>query len=250
MIFDCHTHWTDSFESSGRSASSGWIDFLRAQGITHSVVLPMEGLVEDTKIPVDNEEIASACSQSNGRMIPFCTVNPWSGEEAVNEFCRCLEVLKHRGLKIHPWLQGTSVNNSTMDALCEMAAGHDVPLLLHDGTPCFSLPSQIAVLAKRHPATKIVLGHCGLFEHWREAIAAMRFAENLWACLCGPYPAALRQIIRQCDPERLVWGTDFGAGPNALLDYRVHLMDTLGLDDAGRKAIFETNPARLLGDIY
>jgi predicted TIM-barrel fold metal-dependent hydrolase len=102
-------------------------------------------------------------------------------------------------------------------------------------------------LAQRHPQTRFILGHCGLFEYWREAIAALAFAENLWGCLCGPHWAALAELVRCCDRDRLVWGSDYGFSPADAVGYRKGLLDLLDLNDAEREAILCRNPARLFG---
>jgi predicted TIM-barrel fold metal-dependent hydrolase len=92
---------------------------------------------------------------------------------------------------------------------------------------------------------KIILGHTGLFQHWREAIAALGAAENLWGCLCGPYPAALREVIRRCDRLLLLWGSDFGFGFADAVGYRLGLMDCLDLREEEKCEILEDNPRRL-----
>lgn len=245
MFFDSHTHWNPLDESGSEIGAEGWLATWARYGITHGAVMPLDGLMSDSWIRRDNDRVAAVCAESTGRMIPFCTVNPTLGKEAIAEFGRCLEVLKCRGLKLHPWLQGISPSSKEVDELCGMAGDFGVPVLFHDGTPCYSLPSQMAVLARRHPQTTIVLGHCGLFQHWREAIAAMNYCDNLWGCLCGPYAAALRAIIGGCDLNRLLWGSDFGFGPECHIDYRLKLMGLLDLSDDQRDAIFRRNPARL-----
>ena len=247
MIVDCHTHWNTSYTAAGCHDPTAWLEVLDRHGVMHAVVLPMEGLADDRLIRQENDDVAAACSASSGRMISFCTVNPHWGKQADEELIRCLEVSKHRGLKIHPWLQGVSPNGRDMDRLCEIAAEHDIPVLFHDGTPCSSLPSQIALLARRHPRAKIILGHCGLYEHWREAIAAMDYAENLWGCLCGPHLAALRELLRRCDPERLLWGSDFGYGQADPVGYRLGLLDLAGAGERDRYRILVDNPRRVLG---
>ncbi|MFH1918664.1 MAG: amidohydrolase family protein [Planctomycetota bacterium] len=247
MIVDCHTHWAPRYHAQAGSDPAQWFAVLQKHGVTHAVVLPMVGLCDDTVLEQDNDDVAAACSASAGRMIPFATVNPWSGEAAVAEFRRCLETLHVRGLKFHPWLQGISPNTEEMDRLSDMAGASGVPVLFHDGTPPFSLPSQIALLARRHPHTRFVLGHCGLLEHWREAIAAMHHAENLWGCLCSPHLAGLSEIVRRSDRDRLVWGSDHGFSLADAVGYRKGLLELTGLADADREAIFSRNPARLLG---
>ena len=245
MIVDCHTHWAPRYHAAAADYPSRWFEVLRKHGLTHLAVLPMVGLCDDTVLRQDNDDVAAVCAKSAGSLIPFCTVNPWSPEAAVVELRRCLGELNVRGIKFHPWLQGISPNSRTMDRLCEVAGEFDVPVLFHDGTPCFSLPSQIALLARRHPHVRFILGHCGLLEHWREAIGAMDYAENVWGCLCGPHLAALEELVRHCDRNRLIWGSDHGFSLADAIGYRKGIVDLLDLADADREAIFSRNPARL-----
>jgi predicted TIM-barrel fold metal-dependent hydrolase len=248
VIFDCHTHWGDCFRHRDGRNPAQWLGTLDPHGITHAIVLPFASLLDAGRIRADNDDIAAVCAASGGRMIPFCTVNTWFVDEAVTELTRCLGTLGHRGVKFHGWLQGQSASSPGMDEVCEIAAQHDVCVLFHDGTPPYSLPSQIALLALRHPRTQIVLGHCGLLDHWREAIAAMNAAPNLWGCLCGPHVAGMREILRRCDTQRLLWGSDFGFTFSDVIEYRLGILETLGLSDSLRRAILSDNPARLLSD--
>lgn len=247
MIFDCHTHWIDDFDTSGRQDPSLWLRMIDPYGITHAIVLPTAGLFSDERVVSDNDTVAAVCAKSGGRMIPFCTVNTMNPKPAMAELDRCLGKLGFRGVKFHPWVQGRSVNLPVMDEIAERSGAAGVPVLFHDGTPPFSLPSQIALLAKRHPRTQMVLGHSGLLEHYREAVAAAQSTPNLWACLCSPHVAGLRTLIRECPTDRLLWGSDFGYRVLDLLSYRFRMMDVLGLTEAQRQAIFEGNPKRLLG---
>jgi len=244
---DFHTHWADCFQARDGLDPSRWLAVETAHGVSFAVVFPYTGLMNDARLPAENDDLAAVCAASGGRMIPFCTVNPFRADEAAAEFRRCVEVKKVRGLKLHPWLQGAPPNTDAVDRLCEMAAHWSVPVLFHDGTPCYSLPSQMALLARRHPATTIILGHCGLFEHWREAIAAMHYAENLWGCLCGPSMSSLSQIVRRCDRQRLLWGSDYGFTFQDVVGYRLGLLKLLGLSDGDYDLITTQNPRRLLG---
>lgn len=245
-MMDCHTHWGGAWTARDRLNPQRWLAALDAYGIRRAIVLPEEGLSDAGLIPQDNDRIAAVCDQSDGRMVPFCTLNAARAGEALKELRRCLDVLGMRGIKFHPWLQGGSVSAPLMDEVCEAAAERSAPIIFHDGTPPYSLPSQIGLLARRHPRTQIILGHCGLFEHWREAAAAMNGAPNLWGCLCSPHLAALRELVKRCDRSRLLWGSDFGYGLTDVYSYRLPLMDLLNLDDATRRAIYIDNPARLL----
>lgn len=244
MLFDAHTHW-GSCTGPNDEGLANWLAPWTCHGVTHGAVLPLEGLLSDSRIQQDNDDVAAACARSGGRMLPFCTVNPTQGAEATAEFRRCLETLNCRGLKLHPWLQGISPSTTEVDALCDVAGSFGVPVMFHDGTPCSSLPSQMALLARRHPNTTIILGHCGLFEHWREAIDAMHYAENLWGCLCSPHLSGLRELVARADHSRLLWGSDHGFGSADQLVYRKRLFDLLELSDEVREAVLFRNSARL-----
>lgn len=246
-MVDFHTHWGLDYKRRDGNDPARWLAVGAQYGVTHSVVLPHEGLIHAGRIRKDHLDIAGVCAASKGRMIPFCTADTWVGDEALAEIRYCVEKLKFRGIKFHPWLQGLSVSLREMDDACELAADLKIPILFHDGTPAFSLPSQIALLAQRHPRTRIVLGHTGLLEHWREAIAALRSAENLWGCLCGPSLAAFREIVQQCDHRRLLWGSDFGFGMMDPFSYRLRMMDLLNLSPESRDRIFWRNACELLG---
>lgn len=246
MIFDCHTHWGDCFTERDGLDPQKWLAALDRHGVDRAFVLPFAGLLHDGRIAQDNDQVAAVCRASGGRMIPFCTVNTWYAVDAAGELRRCFEESGFVGIKFHPWLQGAPITSTVMDQVCEVAESHDAPILFHDGTPPFSLPSQVAILARRHPRARMILGHCGMLEHWREAIAVLNSSQNVWGCLCSPHLAAIRQILRCCDTSRLLWGSDFGYSLHDLFDYRLNMMNLAGMDESTRRMIFEENPVRLL----
>jgi predicted TIM-barrel fold metal-dependent hydrolase len=182
-------------------------------------------------------------------MVAFATVDP-RDPGAGAEVERCVREHGMRGVKLHPWLQGFSAHNPGLQDLCEAVAELGIPILFHDGTPPFSTPLQLATLARRHPRTTIVLGHGGLHDLWREAIAAVATTENVHLCMCGAPGYAMRAIVARCPLERLLFGTDAGLlRPEPVQRYarlRIRQLDELGLDAAEREAILEVNPRRLL----
>ncbi|MBN2294897.1 MAG: amidohydrolase family protein [Pirellulales bacterium] len=246
MIIDCHTHWSMDQWPQNKPDPETWWDVPGRHGIDHAIVLPLAALTDDTKLQLENDRIHQVCRESNGRMIPFCSVKPSQGDPAVAELQRCTGKFHTRGIKIHPWLQGTCVNTSHMDRICEVAGDSGIPLLFHDGTPCVSLPSQIGLLARRHPKTTMILGHLGLMEHWREAISVMRKESNIWGCLCGPHVAAIKEILQRCDRSRLLWGSDYGFGNVDPIDYRLDLLKIQNLKHGDMEKILDHNPKRLL----
>lgn len=245
MIVDCHTHWSQCFKDRDGLDPANWLAVLQKYGVTHAVVLPFTGLLHAGRIQQDNDDIATIAKASGGRLLPFCTLNTWFRDQALSELHRCLGELKFRGIKFHPWIQGQSVTTPVMDEICEVAADHNAPILFHDGTPPFSLPSQMAILAKRHPRTTIILGHCGMLEHWREAVLALNSTENLWGCLCSPHPAAIRELVGRCDGNRLLWGSDYGFSFTDMVGYRMEMIAAAGVSTSLQHKFFDENPRRL-----
>jgi predicted TIM-barrel fold metal-dependent hydrolase len=241
-VIDFHVHQP-------RGSSYGPLELTAGMdevGIDVSVVFTYEGLLHPS--PAANDSLASYVSAAPDRLVAFATVDP-RAPDAADEIDRCVDTLGMRGIKLHPWLQGFSSHEPGLDAVCAAAARHGVPVLFHDGTPPFSTPLQLASLARRHPETTIVLGHGGLHDLWREAIAAVEQEQNVHLCMCGTPGYAMRRIIARCPVEKLLFGTDGGLRPEPMPRYavlRVRQLDELGLDDAQRAAILVDNPQRLL----
>lgn len=215
-------------------------------GIDVSVVFTYEGLLHPSAAA--NDSLAAYVGAAPDRLVAFANVDPRAAD-AADEIARCVNVLGMRGLKLHPWLQGFSSHDPGLDAVCAAAAELGIPVLFHDGTPPFSTPLQLASLAHRHPHTTIVLGHGGLHDLWREAIAAVEQEENVYLCMCGTPGYAMRRIVARCPIEKLLFGTDGGLRPEPMPRYavlRVRQLDELGLDAAQRAAILVDNPRRLL----
>jgi predicted TIM-barrel fold metal-dependent hydrolase len=215
-------------------------------GIDVSAVFTFDGLRRPGRVA--NESLAAFAAAAPDRFVAFCTVDPGDAD-AAGEIARCVETLGMRGVKLHPWVQGFSVHTAGLDAVCETAASLRVPVLFHDGTPPFSAPLQLALLARRHPRTTIVLGHGGLHDLWREAAAAVAQAPNVHVCLCATPLYAMRELVARCPLDRILFGTDGGLLPEPRQRYvtlRVRQLDRLGLDERQRRAILDENPRRML----
>lgn len=215
-------------------------------GVDVSVVFTYDGLLRPT--PEANDSLARFVAAAPERLVAFATVDP-RDPGAGDEVERCVREHGMRGVKLHPWLQGFSAHEAGLQSLCEAAGELGIPILFHDGTPPFSTPLQLATLARRQPRTTIVLGHGGLHDLWREAIAAVKTTENVHLCMCGTPGYAMRAIVARCPLERLLFGTDAGLRPEPVQRYarlRILQLNELGLDADQREAILELNPRRLL----
>jgi predicted TIM-barrel fold metal-dependent hydrolase len=250
-VIDFHTHtpaWHQASWLAGEAFNTRqFLEFLDGCGIEAAVVLSHDGLFDPR--PSANDELAAFVQPFPDRLFGFGTASPRHAS-APAELRRCFAELGLRGVKLHPWLQGFSMHEPSLDPMCEVVAEFGGIVLSHDGTPPYATALQIAALARRHPGVPFVLGHGGLHDTWREALAAVQETPNLYLCICGTPPYAARRILAEAPPQRVLFGTDAGLSSEAEQFYavaRVREIDGWGISDAQRQAMLVDNPRRLLG---
>lgn len=251
-LIDFHTHapaWdTSGWLSSGAPITTGdYLRFMDKAGIATAVMFGLDGLF----FPGDeaNRRLGEFTAQAGGRMVAFGTVNPRE-TGAAEQLERCFTRYGLRGFKFHPWIQGLSLHETVLDPLADVLEAHQGVMFCHDGTPPYAMAGQIAAFARRHPRVPVVLGHAGLHDTWREAIAAVLDTPNLHICLSGIPPYAGRRVIAECPTDRVLFGSDAGLSPRAEQDYavaRVREFAHWGLTPGQADAILRDNPRRLLG---
>ena len=245
MIIDTHTHWGICWEDKYGADPAEWLDILDKHNIAKAILMGHRGLTRNSDIKKSNDIVKEVSERLEGRLIPVSTVHPDFGDESTRELERCLIDLDMRGLKLHPWVQGFSTSGPVMDELVKICGDYDVPVIFHDGTPCYSMPSQIGGLALRFPGTKFVLGHSGLLDLWRSAGSFGKRCENLYFTLSGPHLAGIQAIVDSVSVERIMWGSDFGFGWADPIKYRLHLLDHVSMTDETREKIMGFNAVKL-----
>lgn len=245
MIVDCHTHWGLAWEGRDHGDPRRWLAILDRHGVDTALVFGHANLHRLDWCRRDNNLLARVCDKARERMIPIGTVWLQMGREAVDEARRCIEQLGMKGLKFHPWLQGSSIVDPVMEDICRLAGDYRIPIFFHDGTPCYCTSEQIAGLALRFFSTEIVLAHSGLLWNWRSALFHTDL-QNLWFCLCGPTMRTIEIMTRAVSPSRLLWGSDFGFGFADSIQYRFALMRRACVANPLREQILGANAQRLL----
>jgi predicted TIM-barrel fold metal-dependent hydrolase len=248
MIIDCHTH-ASCGRSFGVSSTpvDGFVSVMDQCGIDISIVYTTDGFFFD--FVAANDELQAFVQRFPDRMVAGPTVDPRYTDEAVREMRRCREQLSMKGpLKLHPWLQGFCPVEPLMDPIAEAAIALDMPIVMHDGTPAYSTPLQVAALAARHPDLTVILGHSGLKDLWPTALAAVKRYDNIFLCLCGTLPLGIERIVNEADPQRLLFGTDAGFG-TALgnQQYRLGQILRLEVPERVRELILGGNAQHLFG---
>lgn len=138
-----------------------------------------------------NETICKAAHAHRSRFIAACSVNPWYGRSAVEEFRRAVGE-GARILVLHPLVQGFSANDELVFPLLDEAAAQRVPVYVHAGPPGNSTPWQITDIAERYAQLNFIMGHCGATDFWNDVINATSAVDNIYleSSLARPFAFA------------------------------------------------------------
>lgn len=182
------------------------------------------------------------------RFVNFATASLYYGDRAIDELKRCLEEYGFGGIKVHYWMQGSTVHSAATAKMMELSIQYRVPVLFHDGTPPTSETLQIAYLAQQYPGATVILGHSGMFDTFRSAIDACNRYDNVYLCISASPIADIAEICRRARPDRLLFGSDYGAGPTEDVFWnRFDAIEYGCADPALKKKIFHQNAESLLG---
>ena len=245
-IVDSHTHLMDEpFHYLEGMRISDFINLMDEAEIDVSVIFTLVGLIRDFQ--KHNDRLATAISTNPKRLVGLGSVNPWYGDEAVDEVYRCFTKLGFAGLKLHPWFTGFLVNSPTMDPICKIAGEFGKPIFLHTGTPPGSSPLQVGNLAERFPDVVFVMAHLGLPDLWWEAIAAARRHPNLYVETAGAHSLSISKAVEILGSNRVMFGSDapFGGKNNVFFQRdKIHLLnfteqDTLNIMGLTAARVFD-----------
>jgi len=245
-IIDFHTHLDERWLHIKTPTAENMVQALDRLGVDIACVFTIMGFYEECG--PHNDALLERANYCPDRLIPFVTVDPKQGRSAVVELKRCLSNPRFRGVKFHPWLQAfaASMLRDTMLEILKVAADHEVPVLFHDGTPPYSTTYQIAELARWSPETTIVLGHAGSADYVDAAAQLIRDLPNLYGNYCGSRPGDLLHLVEVGGAEKIIFGSDFGAGSWKLLAERIDNVLEAGLRDEVLDLVLYANASRLL----
>jgi len=189
----------------GRYTSQSLDDVLRLMDescVSKAIVCPNEEL-----ITVDNEEgnslTISACGKHPGQLYGYAVANPWRSD-ASDVLTGALECGLH-GVYFNGALQGLRVDDDILYPLVEVCERFDVPVYFHTGTPLYSLPLQVAYLARRYPGVRFILGHMGANDFVSDAFEAM-VTPNLYLETSLNLTVTMKTAAEKW-PERLLFGS-------------------------------------------
>ncbi|MGH2403105.1 MAG: amidohydrolase family protein [bacterium] len=245
MRLDFHTH-IGPFPTDRRAEDL--IAMLDQHGVACAVALPGRGLRGSPSMSTRaNDYNAETMRRYPGRVVGFCTVNPWHRDEALAEFERAIRQLGLRGLKLHPPTQGFDVFDlELMSPIMEMARHLGVPVAIHGGIREHDNPLRFALLAHAYPDLRLVMLHSNFGGADRVATRwAAEHARNLYfETSATTEPAFIFQLTGWAGRGRVFYGSDWPWLPPRL---EMAIVECSGLPQADIDDILGGAAATMLG---
>jgi predicted TIM-barrel fold metal-dependent hydrolase len=211
--------------------------------------------------PLSSEEIAERAAAHADVLIPFGSVDPLRGADAVSQARRLVREHGVRGFKFHPSLQGFSPADPSFYPLWSEIESLRVPALFHTGQTGIgaglpggrgiklrlSDPMLLDDVAADFPGLTVILAHPSV--PWADSSISMAtHKSNVFIDLSGwspkYFPPALVRAANSYLQDKVLFGTDF-----PLLTPQRWLRDfeTLDLKPDVRPKILKDNAIRVLG---
>ncbi|HEX5224555.1 MAG TPA: amidohydrolase family protein [Solirubrobacteraceae bacterium] len=241
-VIDAHTHL--GLDEDGRSlALEQLLAMLDAAEARRACVFPLHDPERRPSYSLPNDRVLEWAGESDGRLVPFCRLDPSEG--ALAEAERSLG-RGARGIKLHPRAQDFVFDGGDMDDVWALAESAKVPILIHAGRGLPPLADGLADLALRHPGAVLILAHGAICD---QGILTTRLADHpgvLYDISCF-FPIDVIELFARVPVERIVFASDPPYGmPMTTLYMALRVAKQAGLDDAAVRAVLGGTMAGLL----
>lgn len=247
MIIDTHTHFLDCKCICPAEIGLSIEAMVKTQekfGIKEMWISSIGALAQDFEFY--NKNMFEHTKAYADRFRNFATASPYFEQRAVDNIRKCIEEYGFKGIKVHYWMQGSSVHSETTQKIMEMSIEYKVPVLFHDGTPPACDTLQIAYLADLYPEAKIILGHSGMFDTPKCAVEACNTHDNIFLCISASTIQDAKMIINNARADRLLFGSDYGAADTEdIVTDRIDAIEYACDDRELKKKIYYENAAKL-----
>jgi len=226
-----------------------------------AVVFTVDAQTATGHRPNSVDELVSGAARNNDILIPFGSVDPWTGDAAVQRVRELVERRGVRGFKFHPSLQAFEPNDRRFYPIYEAIADAGVPALFHTGQTGlgsdlpggygiklrYSDPMLLDDVAADFPDLTIVMAHPAV--PWVDAqIAIASHKANCYIDLSGwapkYFPPQLVRAVGRHLRTKALFGTDH---PYITLDRWRREFDALGVKPEVVPLILKENALRVLG---
>jgi hypothetical protein len=226
-VFDAHTHL--GLDEDGRSLTlPQLLSALDDAGARRACVFPLHDPERSPAYRVPNDRVLAWAGESEGRLIPFCRLDP--AEDPLTEGERALAA-GARGIKLHPRAQAFGFQSPQMEGIFALASEANVPILIHAGRGMPPIADGLADLALRHPEVVLILAHGAICD---QGILTSRLADHpgvLYDISCF-FPIDVIELLARVPVERIVFASDPPYGlPATSLYMALRVAAHAGLDE-------------------
>jgi predicted TIM-barrel fold metal-dependent hydrolase len=225
-VLDAHTHLGADEDGRSLDPASLLAALDEVETTARAVVFPFHDPERHPAYRVPNDRVLEWARESDGRLIPYCRLNP--EEDPVAEAERCL-ARGARGIKLHPRAQEFGFAHAAAPAIFEVARDARVPILIHAGRGMPTMASLVD-LALRFPEVPLVLAHAGIADQGVFATGLSDHPCALYDTSCfGPQDVV--ELFARVPAERIVFASDIPYGrPNGGLYLAMRAAVSAGLD--------------------
>ncbi len=205
-----------------------------------------------------NDYLLESAARYGGRLIPFCSVNPAWGDDALREIDRCAASGARGVGELHPDTQGFDLaDSSLMDPFMGCLKSRNMALLTHSSEPVGHLypgkgtvtPDVLMPFIERYPDVAIVCSHWGgglpfysLMPEVKRALSNAYFDSAASPFL---YRASIYSLAsKAARPGSILFGSDFPLLKPERLMKHIRAAD---ISREERDGILGENARRLLG---
>jgi predicted TIM-barrel fold metal-dependent hydrolase len=207
-LFDAHTHIGSNDPDGARLSGRALTDIL-APLDARAVVFPMH---EPNGYGEANDLILSEAEASEGRLVPFCRLNPNDG--AVEELSRCFD-RGAKGIKLHPRSDDFAVDSPEVREVFDYANERRLPVLIHAGRGIPALGRHTLELSEAYPEVRVILAHAAVSDLswiWRH----MPDHPNVFIDTSWWVPVDLIFLFSYVPPGQILFASDVPYGSPAL----------------------------------
>jgi len=241
-VIDAHTHL--GLDEDGRSLTlQQLLEQLDAAQARRACVFPLHDPERRPAYSLPNDRVLAWAGESEGRLVPFCRLDPAEG--ALAECERSLAA-GARGIKLHPRAQDFVFDGGDLDDVFKLAEEARVPVLIHAGRGLPPLADGLADLALRHPGTVLILAHGAICD---QGILSTRLADHpgvLYDISCF-FPVDVIELFARVPAERIVFASDPPYGlPATTLYMALRVARQAGLDEPTTRLVLGGTMAALI----
>ncbi|MBU0477187.1 amidohydrolase family protein [bacterium] len=210
LIIDCHFHLGEyGTHYAPKSDVKSVFELIDTVGISRLCINFFRG----GDYRKGNNIIADLVKKYPDKIIGFCRIDPNFAGNIVEVLHYYIEVLKMKGIKIHPRVDKFYAYDARLKPMWEIADKRRTVILSHTtlGEP-YSDPEQFDDIAGKYPNVPIILGHSGNnVEGVKKSIPIAKKRKNIYLDTSGlgfKNENLLEYAVDQIGPDRILFGSD------------------------------------------